>query len=46
MHTEKQRETTGEDRAEKEREHSSKAIERKREGEGRLKDILKASETG
>lgn len=42
MHTERQRETTGEDRAERAREHSSKAIERKKqEGEGRLKDILK-----
>lgn len=38
MHTEKQRETTGEDRAEreKEREHSSKAIERE---EGRGADL-------
>lgn len=44
MHTERQRETTGEDRAERERAQQQGYREKKREGEGRLKDRLKERE--
>jgi len=50
VHTEKERETTGEDRAERHRERESTAVRLSREKEGgsedRHKDTLKESKTG